>query len=98
MTFIAVKHCGYLAKHWRLQIYFDILNEFLARTPSKVPGMFVEVRHNSPAGSDVCLLCPGGEPEANKYVAEITFIVPAGVPETEEYMTMVSQLQQLRLL
>ena len=57
--------------------------------------MYAGVRHNSPAGSDVCMLCPGGEPETNKYVAEITFIVRAGVPETEEYMTMVSELRQM---
>ena len=90
MTFIAVKHCGYLATHWRLQIYFDVLNEFLARTPSKVPSVYVGVRHIAPAGNDVCMLCPGGEPEANKHVAHIDFIVLVGDPETEQYMTMVS--------
>ncbi len=73
----------------RFQIYFDVIAEFLARTPSKVPSLYVGVRHITPRGSDVCLLCPGGEPQINKYDAEFEFVVRGGDPEFGEYVTTV---------
>ncbi len=80
--------CSYIL----LQIYFDVIAEFLARSPSKVPVLHFLVRHISPPGSDVCLLCPGGEPQTNKYDAEIEFIFHPDDPEAKEFVTMVGSL------